>query len=460
MSNWQRFKQHLFYNKDLGMQIDYSRVNFSDNYLTEMEPRMQNVYRQIMAMEGGAAFNPDEGRMVGHYWLRAPELAPTIKIKREIAKSLEDIKFFASQIQNGSILGGKGRTFLNLLIIGVGGSGLGARFVFDALIGNLCLRGHYFIDNTDPDGMDQVFTQLRDQWDRTLTMVVSKSGETVEVRNSMEEVKCQYKKRGFDFNSHAVCITQSGSLLDKVQNREGWLRVFYIWDWVGGRTSVFSAVGLAPLALRGININDFLEGAKECDRLTRKTVTRQNPAALLALMWYAVTKGKNSGQMIILPYKDCLRLLGIYLQQLIMESLGKERDLDGKLVHQGITVFGNKGTTDQHSYLQQLLEGPDNVLVTFIEILKDRRGDSVLVAENSTSGDYLQAFMLSTRNALSQRGRSTITLTFEEVNERTLGAMIALFERAVGIYALLVNINAYHQPAVESIKKGVHDIIE
>jgi len=290
-------------------------------------------------------------------------------------------------------------------------------------------------------------------------VVISKSGKTVETRNAMEETRYLYTKLGLDFSKHAVSITQPGSLLDRLSVEQGWLGRFPMWDWVGGRTSVLSAVGLVPLALQGVDIDLLLEGARRCDILTRSERTLKNPAALLALMWYKITGGQGGKQMVILPYKDRLELLTKYLQQLIMESLGKEKDLSGRTVNQGIAVFGNKGTTDQHSYLQQLLDGPANFFVTFIEVLKDREFSSPIIAEESTSGDYLQAFMLGTRKALAAKQRESITVTLTAINERTIGALLALFERTVSIYADLININAYHQPAVELGKKGAAEVI-
>jgi glucose-6-phosphate isomerase len=136
-----------------------------------------------------------------------------------------------------------------------------------------------------------------------------------------------------------------------------------------------------------------------------------------------------------------------------MESLGKEKDLDGKIVNQGISVFGNKGTTDQHAYVQQLREGVNNFFVTFVEVHRDRNGRSPLVEDGVTSGDFLHAFLQGTRNALSENGRESMTITIELLDPRSLGALIALYERAVGLYAGLVNINAYHQPGVEAGKK-------
>ena len=262
-----------------------------------------------------------------------------------------------------------------------------------------------------------------------------------------------------DFPAHAVAVTGEGSELDRLATGEGWLARFPMWDWVGGRTSVTSAVGLLPAALQGIDVEALLEGARLCDEITRSTTARENPAALLALMWYHATGGAGRKDMVILPYKDRLLLFSRYLQQLIMESLGKEFDRDGNLVNQGLSVYGNKGSTDQHAYVQQLREGVDNFFVTFIEVLRDRSGRSLIVDPDATSGDYLFGFLLGTREALYEKGRESITITVEQIDPRTVGALIALYERAVGLYASLVNINAYHQPGVEAGKKAAGSIL-
>jgi glucose-6-phosphate isomerase len=164
--------------------------------------------------------------------------------------------------------------------------------------------------------------------------------------------------------------------------------------------------------------------------------------------------------MVVLPYKDSLLLFSRYLQQLAMESLGKETDLDGNTVHQGLTVYGNKGSTDQHAFVQQLREGVANFFAVFIEVLEDRNGASIEVESDATSGDFLFGFLQGTRQALYENQRDSITVTISQVNPRTVGALIALFERAVGLYASLVNINAYHQPGVEAGKKTAETLLE
>jgi glucose-6-phosphate isomerase len=163
--------------------------------------------------------------------------------------------------------------------------------------------------------------------------------------------------------------------------------------------------------------------------------------------------------MVILPYKDRLLLLSRYLQQLVMESLGKEFDLQGRVVHQGISVYGNKGSTDQHAYVQQLRDGVPNFFAVFIEVLKDRDGPALDIEPDTTAGDYLQGFLLGTREALAEKGRASITLTLADASARSVGQVIALFERAVGFYGNLVGINAYHQPGVEAGKKAAADLL-
>ena len=457
--NWSRFKKYLYQDSNLGLALDISRVPFPDGYLESMERPMQQAFTEMAALEKGAVANPDENRMVGHYWLRSPELAPTAELSREISETLSAIKAFAARVHRAEIVGPQGR-FAHLLVIGIGGSALGPQFVSHALgrpaTDRLTVS---FFDNTDPDGMDYVLAGLAGKLAQTLVVVISKSGGTAETRNGQLETAAAFKAAGLDYRKHYVAVTGAGSKLEQTAIKENWLARFPMWDWVGGRTSELSAVGLLPAALQGIDIDEMLAGAAAVDAVTRRTITRDNPAALLALMWYFVTEGRGSKDMVVLPYKDRLLLFSRYLQQLVMESLGKELDLRGRIVNQGIAVYGNKGSTDQHAYVQQLREGVNNFFVTFIEVLKDREGASAEVDPGVTTGDYLHGFYLGTRDALSEKDRSSITLTVNDVSPRTLGLLIALYERVVGLYASLVGINAYHQPGVEAGKKAAGGVI-
>src|SRR5262249_336971 len=151
-----------------------------------------------------------------------------------------------------------------------------------------------------------------------------------------------------------------------------------------------------------------------------------------------------------------------YLQQLVMESLGKEFDRKSRTVHQGLTVFGNKGSTDQHSYVQQLRDGPDDYFAVFIDVLERKRstGRSFEVEPGVTSDDYLHAFLLGTRQALWQKKHPSTTIIVDRVSPEIVGALIALFERAVGLYAELIDVNAYHQPGVEAGKAAANAVVK
>ena len=453
MPLYKRYLEYLVTVPSTGLSLDISRMNFSASWLDSMEPAMQRAYDEMAQLEKGAIANPDENRMVGHYWLRAPSLAPSADIRIGIESVRERVREFASRIHDSGV-------FTEVLSIGIGGSALGPMFLADAL-GHPAtdrMRLHFF-DNTDPDGMERVLAGLEGRLDRTLVLVISKSGGTPETHNGMKVAEAAFARAGIAFSPRAVAVTMPGSKLDRYAGDNGWLERFPMFDWVGGRTSVTSVVGLLPAALQGLDTQGLLEGAARMDEATRVRVTRKNPAALLALMWHYATGGKGRKDMVILPYKDRLLLFGRYLQQLIMESLGKQYDLDGKLVEQGITVYGNKGSTDQHAYVQQLREGVNNFFVTFIRVLEDG-GDALEIEPGVRTGDYLHGFLLGTRQALTENGRESIMITAPRVDARTVGALIALYERATGFYASLVRINAYHQPGVEAGKKAAAALLD
>lgn len=452
--SWESFKALSFHFPEVSLSIDLSRLRLPAGYIASKEASFAKAFEAMDALEAGAIANPDEGRMVGHYWLRDASKAPDAEIRNEIQTTLAAIKEFAARVHSGEIEGANGR-ITDVLIVGIGGSALGPQFIAHALgIPSEDKARIHFLDNTDPDGMDLALNGIGDRLGNTLVLVISKSGGTAETRNGMLETKKAYEDLGLDFARHAVAITGVGSKLDKTAVSEKWLQRFAMWDWVGGRTSVLSAVGLVGAALQGIDVQALLDGAKAMDEATRVKKIERNPAALLALAWLHATNGKGEKDMVVLPYKDRLLLFSRYLQQLIMESLGKELDLDGNVVNQGIAVYGNKGSTDQHAYVQQLREGVSNFFVTFIEVLLDRVAPSMEVEPGITSGDFLQGFLLGTREALSEKDRASITITVGQIDESSVAGLIALYERAVGYYATLTNINAYHQPGVEAGKKA------
>ncbi len=458
MSTWIRYQQYLCRVPAVGLTLDVSRMRFDDAYLTRLEPALSRAYDAMDALERGAIANPDEKRMVGHYWLRAPALAPTPEVRREIEDALRAVKDFAADVHASRVKPPTAPRFTQVLCVGIGGSALGPMFVADALGTPSDQMRVHFLDNTDPDGLARVLGSLGGRLGETLVVVTSKSGGTPETRNGMLVAAAAYRAARLDFARHAAAVTMGGSHLDKQAASEGWLARFPMFDWVGGRTSELSAVGLLPAALQGVDVDGLLAGAAACDEATRRRETRRNPAALLALMWYHATCGRGLKDMVVLPYKDRLLLFSRYLQQLVMESLGKRLDLDGNRVDQGLSVYGNKGSTDQHAYVQQLRDGVNNFFVTFVRVLEDG-GARLEVEPGVTPGDYLHGFLLGTREALAGNERESLTITVRRVDARSVGALIALFERAVGFYATLVNVNAYHQPGVEAGKKAAADVL-
>lgn len=457
---WKRYQDWLYYHEGLGIYVDISRMSFDDAFVKQLTPRFDEAFEAMTALEAGAIANPDENRMVGHYWLRNAELAPNEDLKKAVTETLSSVKDFAAKVRNGEITTPEGDRFTDILSVGIGGSALGPQFVSQALVEPNPTVDIHFIDNTDPVGIDHVFDEIGDRLKTTLVLIVSKSGGTPETRNGMVESKAAFEKAGIAFAKRAVAVTGEGSKLDNVAKSENWLTTFPMYDWIGGRTSELSAVGLLPAALQGIDIQAMLDGAKEMDDATRVANVRENPAALLAMAWYFAGNGKGEKDMVVLPYKDSLFLFSRYLQQLVMESLGKEKDLDGNTVYQGIAVYGNKGSTDQHAYVQQLREGVPNFFATLIEVLQDREGVSPEVEPGVTSGDYLSGLLQGTRSALFDNHRDSITITVPDVSARMVGALIALYERAVSLYAHLVNINAYHQPGVEAGKKAAAAVLD
>jgi glucose-6-phosphate isomerase len=457
--SWQTYHSSLLRYPQLGFSLDLSLMDIGPEFFSRMAPKIEKTFADIAALEAGAIANPDEGRMVGHYWLRNPDLAPTPELKQAINGPLADLKAFAARVHSGEVTAPNGN-FQQILLIGIGGSALGPQLVAEAVGQNVKLP-IFFFDNTDPAGMDAVIAGLKAVGlDKTLVLVISKSGGTPETRNGMLEAKAAWEKAGLDFGKHAVAVTGVGSKLDQFATEKNFIARFPMEDWVGGRTSVLSTVGLVPAALQGIDVDQMLEGAAAMDAETRKQDVKTNAAMQLALAWHHGCNGKGEKDMVVLPYKDSLVLFSKYLQQLIMESLGKELDLDGNVVHQGLAVYGNKGSTDQHAYIQQLRDGVNNFFACFIEVRKGRDGASIEVDPGTTSADYLQGFFRGTRKALHAAGRKSLTISIPEVTPFQLGLLIALFERAVSFYASLVNINAYHQPGVEAGKKAAGTFLE
>ena len=248
---WARFKQYHYHDSKMGLSVDISRMNFGETFFEEMEPAFERAFDAMRQLEAGAEANPDEGRQVGHYWLRNSALAPREDYRAEIDSTFEKIQRFAEKILSCE-------KFSNLLVVGIGGSALGPQFVEDALYDSsrAGLRSFY-LDNTDPDGMQRVLKGLLPEISNTLTVVISKSGGTKETRNGMLEAKKAYESAGLSFSEHAVAVTGEGSELFNVAKSEGWMEIFPMWEWVGGRTSETSALDSCRRVYKVLILNNL-----------------------------------------------------------------------------------------------------------------------------------------------------------------------------------------------------------
>ncbi|ABM72179.1 Phosphoglucose isomerase (PGI) [Prochlorococcus marinus str. MIT 9515] len=457
-NSWDKYCDYLWYDQKINIWLDISKINFSYDQISSLENKFIGVFSSIKELEAGAISNIDEKRQVGHYWLRNPSIAPNTFIKDEIIKDIRDISEFGDKVLKGIIKNNKNQTYTDVLWIGIGGSGLGPLLITEALQENSVGLNFSYIDNIDPFLISEKLDELSDKLPTTLFVVVSKSGGTPEPKIAMNIIKRHVEDKNILWNSNAIAITMKNSQLYKKAKLENWLKIFNLPDWVGGRTSITSSVGLLPLALINQDVSEFIRGASIMDELTRITNIKDNPAALLSSAWFFSGNGIGKRDMVVLPYRDRLQVFSKYLQQLVMESLGKKFNRKGKIVHQGISVFGNKGSTDQHAYVQQLRDGIDNFFCVFIELLDIPDDNKYFGSENPK--EFLSGFLQGTRSALSNENRQSITITLDKLNCLTLGALIALFERAVSFYAELVDINAYDQPGVEAGKKAAAEILE
>ena len=423
---------------------------------------LDKAFAVMVDTEGGAHVNESEDRMAGHYWLRNPSLAPEAGIGAEITQAVDKCRDFSAKIHRGEIANEAGEPFQYLVAIGIGGSQLGFQFILHALEDEGCKLKPYTLDNTDPDSVDSLIREIGQRnLDKVLFVVASKSGGTTEIKNLYTVLAELYQAKRLRFGRHAVAVTMEDSKLYRHAKQEDWLEIFPVWDWVGGRFSVLSPVGLAPLALLGLDVDGLLAGAGAMDALTRRPSYAENPAMLLTQ--YIISQADRQGKhhMVVLPYKDKLELWGRYLQQLFMESLGKTVETAAGPKQAGLSIFGNKGTTDQHSYVQQLLAGFNDFFAIFFYVLREKGQIRETEVEDGsiTMGDYLMAFCHGTMSAMQARGRDNMLVTMDRLDAFSLGGLIALFERIVGFYAVYVGLNPYDQPQVEEGKKSASNII-
>ncbi len=369
------------------------------------------------------------------------------------------VKEYASMVQ--------GR-FENLLVLGIGGSALGAIAITEALLKpywNLLSpeqRNKYprifFLDNIDPDTINGLLDIL--DLKKTLVNVITKSGDTAETMAQFMVIKERLEQElGEDeYRKNIVATTdkQTG-VLRQIAEQEGY-KTFVVPDDVGGRYSVFSAVGLLPLALVGIDIDEITNGIKDMDLALKNTNIHENIAAQNALIHYLMDTQKGKNLSVLMPYSAKLKYISDWFSQLWAESLGKNKDINDNDICVGMTPVKAVGATDQHSLLQLCNEGPNNKLITFIRVENfDTQLDIPKIFEytgigylgGKTMNNLMDAEADSTKVSLSDYSRPTVTVTLPKVDGYHIGQLLYMLEVQTAIAGALYNINSFNQPGVE-----------
>ena len=366
--------------------------------------------------------------------------------------------------------------FDNILVLGIGGSALGAQAMSEALLKpywNILDKEKrdnfpriFFLDNIDPDQINSLLDIL--DLRKTLVNVITKSGSTAETMSQFMIIKDRlYNLLGDDYRKNVAATTdkQTG-ILRQLSNEEGY-KTFVVPDDVGGRFSVFSAVGLVPLALVGIDIDEIIRGIKIMDLSLKNTDIYKNVAAQNALIHYLMDK-KGQYISVMMPYSSRLRYFSDWYVQLWAESLGKEFDREGNKINNRPTPIKALGATDQHSQIQLYNEGQNDKIITFIRV--DEFDTEIKIPNifeytglnylgDKTINQLINAEADATAVALCDYKRPNVTIRLPKINEYYLAQLFYMYEMQTAIIGELYNIDAFNQPGVEQAKNYTYALM-
>jgi glucose-6-phosphate isomerase len=440
----------------------------------------------------GAIINQTENRAVLHTALRAKE-SQIIKVDganviAEIYQVKNKIKAFTNEVTSGERTGYTGKPFTDIVNIGIGGSDLGPAMAVEALQFYKNNLNVHFVSNVDGDHVKEIIKKLNPE--TTLFVIVSKTFTTQETLTNSETIRKWFLSQEFgtsqeDVAKHFVAVSTN---IQKVTafgiNPDN---VFPMWDWVGGRFSLWSAVGLTiSLAVGYDNFEELLEGANEMDEHFRSADFDKNMPVILALLsvWYNNFFGAESEALI--PYTQYLQKFAPYLQQGTMESNGKSVGRDGKLVNYqtGTIIWGEPGTNAQHAFFQLIHQGTKLIPADFIGFVTPLYGDNdhhdklmsnffaqtealmhgkskeQVQAEFDNQGlsvdkaKFLLPFKVFTGN------KPTNTILIEKLSPKTLGSLIALYEHKIFVQGIIWNIFSFDQWGVELGKQLANSILD
>lgn len=466
----QMFAQDSERHNNLSVEIDGLFADFSKQHISaETIDLLVDLVKECHledkreAMFSGQILNPTENRSVLHTALRAPQSKKltigNTDITEQIHKTLKKIKTFSDGIRNGALLGATGKPLTHVISIGVGGSDLGTRMVSVALKESRAPVSVDFVANIDPYDLERALTNSDPE--TTLFIVTSKSFGTQETLTNAKTARSWLENtlpKGANYEQHFIAVTANNKAAEEFGIKAD--NIFPMWEWVNGRFSVWSAVGL-PIAIQcGFDVfEQFLSGAHAMDEHFCSTPLHQNIPVLLGLVAVWNRNFLDHATLAIIPYSQRLRYFPATIQQLEMESNGKTIDLDGNLIfdyHTAPIIFGDVGTNGQHSFFQQLHQGSTITPCDFIGF-KEKRGDehsyTMLMNNMLAQGQA----MMNGQQEVSEKepyryfagNRPNTSLLFDRLDAFHLGMLLALYEHKCFVEGIIWNINSFDQFGVE-----------
>lgn len=449
---------------------DFSKNRISETTIKLLVNLAEEVSLKnaIDAMFSGKEINETENRAVLHTALRDKNS------NLEVSQTLDKIERFSNQIITGKRVGATGKPFTDVINLGIGGSDLGPKMVVEALVDYKNHLNSHFISNIDNDTISRKLKCLNPE--TTLVVLVSKSFGTIETLRNAEIVKDWLLSNGLNTEKHLVAV--SSNIEKSIAFGIHPENIFPMWDWVGGRFSLWSAVGLSiSLNLGFTNFKQLLDGAYEMDQHFKTTSFDKNIPVVLALLsvWYNNFFGFETEAVV--PYADCMKSVPSYLQQVIMESNGKSINRNGYPVNYetGTIIWGEVGTNSQHAFFQLFHQGTKIIptdFIGFIEPFQKSELHHLLMANffaqtealmNGKDGGIFSENNKNDQNAAfkSFRGnRPSNTILIQKLTPKTLGSFLAMYEHKTFVQGVIWNIYSFDQFGVEYGKKLAENITE
>jgi glucose-6-phosphate isomerase len=453
-----------------GLAADFSKHRITDETLQLLVQlaREAGVEKRRDAMFAGDVVNPTEGRAALHTALRATD--PKAPFFAQVQAERAKMAAFADQVRSGAWTGYTGKRIRHVVNIGIGGSDLGPKMVVHALHHLAAPEiATHFVSNVDGADLYNVMQQIDPE--ETLAIIVSKTFTTLETMTNARSLRDWFIERGCPESAlakHFVGVSANPAEVVKFGIAKE--NVFEMWDWVGGRYSLWSAVGLSiMIAIGPQQFGELLAGANEMDQHFRDAPLEKNLPVLLGMIgiWYRNFFGSQS--YLVAPYSEALHFLPSYLQQLEMESNGKSARLDGAMVDYptAAVTWGEPGTNGQHAFFQMLHQGPTIVPIDFVAVLTP---EHPLISHHPKllANCFAQSEALMLGRTLDEAkkvagpdkpelaphlvfpgNRPTTTLLVDALTARSLGALIALYEHKVLVQASVWDINPFDQWGVE-----------